>query len=148
MELKKDRSIGVIIFHLNNGEPEFLIIKHRQGHWSFAKGHKEKEESDYQTAIRELKEETGIKDANFISDKIELSEMYKFNSANNFKIEKSVDYFIAEVPTNEVNIDNMEILEYQWRNLCSGLELVTFAESKNILNKAYEIIINKNKNVI
>ena len=90
----------------------------------------------------------GIKDANFISDKIELSEMYSFNSANNFKIEKSVDYFIAEVPTNEVNIDNMEILEYQWRNLFSGLELVTFAESKNILNKAYEIIINKNKNVI
>lgn len=148
MELKKDRSIGVIIYHMKNGEPEFLIIKHRQGHWSFAKGHKEKGESDFQTALRELKEETGIKDANFISDKIELSEKYSFNSANKHRVEKSVDYFIAEVPSNDVKIDNMEILEYQWQELNSGLELVTFTESQNILKKANEIILNKNKNVI
>lgn len=148
MELKKDRSIGVIIYHMKNGEPEFLIIRHRQGHWSFAKGHKEKDESDFQTALRELKEETGIKDANFISDKIELSEKYSFNSANKQRVEKSVDYFIAEVPSDDVKIDNMEILEYQWQDLNSGFELVTFTESQNILKKAYEIIINKNKNVI
>lgn len=131
---------------MKNENPEFLIIKHRQGHWSFAKGHKENGESDFDTAKRELKEETGITEAKFISDKIELSEKYSFNSGNKHRVEKSVDYFIAEVFSDEVKIDNMEILEYDWLNLSSGLELVSFLESQNILNKANEIILNKNIN--
>ena len=144
MNTKKDRSIGVIIFFMKSGVPEFLIIKHRQGHWSFPKGHMEKGETDLQTAKRELSEETGITDVKFISEGIELSEVYLFNSGKNHRVEKSVDYFIAEVFSETVKIDNMEIVNFQWCGLDKGLKLVTFPESENLLNKAYKIILNKN----
>lgn len=146
MEIKKDRSIGVIVFFVENNVPLFLIIKHRQGHWSFPKGHKETGETDLLTAKRELKEETGIKAAKFYTERIELSEKYFFNSGNSHRVEKSVDYYVAEVFSKEVNIDNMEILKYEWCDLKSGMELVTFPESQNILNKANEIISNYNTN--
>ncbi len=148
MNTKKDRSIGVIIFHMKSGKPEFLIIKHRQGHWSFPKGHKEKGETDIQTAKRELSEETGITDVKFISEKIELSEVYIFNSGKNHRVEKSVDYFIAEVFSETVKIDNKEIVNFQWCEQEEGLKLVTFTESENLLKKAYNIISNKNEKEI
>ena len=129
---------------MRKGIPVFLIIEHRQGHWSFPKGHKEKGETDLQTAKRELSEETGITDVKFISEGIELSEVYLFNSGKNHRVEKSVDYFIAEVFSETVKIDNMEIVNFQWCGLDKGLKLVTFPESENLLNKAYKIILNKN----
>lgn len=134
----------MIIFHMKPGKPVFLIIKHRQGHWAFPKGHKEKGETDIQTAIRELKEETGITNVKFISDRIELSEVYKFNSGKNHRVEKSVDYFIAEVFSETVYIDKKEIVNFQWCGLEEGLNLVTFSESENLLKKAYKKILNKN----
>lgn len=127
-----------------SGVPEFLIIKHRQGHWSFPKGHKEKGETDLQTAKRELSEETGITAVKFISEGIELSEVYLFNSGKNHRVEKSVDYFIAEVFSEKVKIDNKEIVNFRWCDLEGGLKLVSFPESENLLNKAYKIISNKN----
>ena len=38
------------------------MIKHKNGgHWAFPKGHVEKKETEPETALREIKEETGLK---------------------------------------------------------------------------------------
>ncbi|MFH1332713.1 MAG: NUDIX domain-containing protein, partial [archaeon] len=58
----KEKSAGVIVY--NNGE--FLILQYTAGHWDFPKGHIEKGETERETALRELKEETGITDAFFV----------------------------------------------------------------------------------
>ena len=58
----KDKAIGVIVYFEFPRSTKYLIVKHKKGHWSFAKGHKEKDESSIQTARRELFEEAGIKE--------------------------------------------------------------------------------------
>ncbi|MBS1518009.1 MAG: NUDIX domain-containing protein [Bacteroidetes bacterium] len=145
MNTKEDRSIGIIIYHLISGSPEFLIIKHKQGHWSFAKGHKESGETEIQTAVRELKEETGISDVKFLSENIELSESYSFNAGRNFKIQKTVDYFIAEVFIKEINIDRKEIVDFKWCDPDSAVKLLTYTDSGELLIKAYNKILNKHE---
>ena len=54
---------------------------HRQytapGHWGFPKGHQDAGESEKETAIRELKEETGIDAVNLLEDKT-FTEHYSF----------------------------------------------------------------------
>lgn len=54
------KSCGVIPFRQRNGEQEFLILLQTNNCWSFPKGHMEAGETETQTALRELLEETGL----------------------------------------------------------------------------------------
>ena len=56
-----EKSCGAVVFRKYHGNIELLLIKHVVGgHWSFPKGHVEPGETETETAIREIKEETGI----------------------------------------------------------------------------------------
>ena len=55
------KSCGVIPFRLNGGEREYLVLLQRNHCWSFPKGHMEAGETEEQTALRELLEETGLR---------------------------------------------------------------------------------------
>ena len=60
--VKREKSCGALVYRITqNGQKELLFIKHRHGtHWSFPKGHMEEGENEVQTALREVKEETGL----------------------------------------------------------------------------------------
>ena len=56
-----EKSCGAIVYRKYHGNTEILLIKHiNSGHWSFPKGHVENDETEPETAIREIKEETGL----------------------------------------------------------------------------------------
>ncbi|MHA2087259.1 MAG: NUDIX domain-containing protein, partial [Promethearchaeota archaeon] len=59
MSEKEEFSVAAIVYK----EKEYLLLKYGLGHWEFVKGHKEENESDEQTILRELEEETSITDA-------------------------------------------------------------------------------------
>ena len=54
------KSCGVIPFREREGEREYLILLQTNGCWSFPKGHMEAGETETETALRELREETGL----------------------------------------------------------------------------------------
>ena len=59
--MRREKSCGAIVYREGHGQIELLLIKHRfGGHWSFPKGHMESGETEVQTALREVKEETGL----------------------------------------------------------------------------------------
>lgn len=141
---KKDYSIGVIVFYKNGEQVEYLILKHKQGHWTFSKGHAEAGEKKSDTALRELREETGITNIEFLNDEILLKEKYEFKNKKDKLIFKSVEYFIAETKDKDVRVDGTEILDYEWCSFQSALNTITFNESKKLLIKANKIVLNKN----
>ena len=53
---EKEKACGCII--IENGK--VLLIQQIEGHWGFPKGHMEDFETESETAIREVKEETGL----------------------------------------------------------------------------------------
>ena len=56
-----EKSCGAIVYRRFHGNIEILLIKHiNSGHWSFPKGHVESDETETETARREIKEETSI----------------------------------------------------------------------------------------
>jgi tRNA nucleotidyltransferase (CCA-adding enzyme) len=138
--VKKRISAGFVIYF---GEPEmreFLIIKHREGHWAFPKGHSKRYESHLETAIRELKEETGIINPELLSDKVLLEESYFIEKYN---INKTVLYFIGKTDSKEVNIDKKEIIDYKWCCTKDALNKITYKQTKELLIKANKLIDEK-----
>ena len=56
------RSAGAIVFR----GPFYLLLHYQSGHWDFPKGGIEKGEKTEETVRREVREETGIADLEFI----------------------------------------------------------------------------------
>ncbi|CAN5594963.1 NUDIX domain-containing protein [soil metagenome] len=137
---KKDRSVGIIIFCRFPRSVKYLLLKHKNGHWAFAKGHPEKGEKKIETALREAHEETGIKKLTLLSNKILLDENYSFNKNGSLRIEKYVEYFIAESKKTKIKIDGKEITNFKWCTLKTAQKTLTFSQSYRVLKNAEKYI--------
>lgn len=58
--MKREKSCGAVIFRQENTERYYLILKSTQGHTTLCKGHVEGNETEHETAVREIMEETGL----------------------------------------------------------------------------------------
>lgn len=130
-------SYGIICVFRGDTEPEFLIVKHGKGHWSFPKGTKEEGETDEETARREIAEEVGVTDVDLDTEFV-CDEYYHTKGYGNGKEYKRVRYFLGFVPTKEVTIDSHEIVDYRWLPFEKARALVTYDNTKAVLEKAYE----------
>jgi len=81
-----EKSAGAIIFRREKGILKYLLLHYKAGHWDFPKGNIERGESLAETVKREIKEESGIFDLNFIPGfKESIEYFYKLKSKNIFK---------------------------------------------------------------
>tara|TARA_B100000029_G_scaffold309670_1_gene302212 strand:+ start:689 stop:1084 length:396 start_codon:yes stop_codon:yes gene_type:complete len=125
-----ESSCGVVLFC----KKKILLLKYKGGgHWDFPKGHVEKDESEMETALRELKEETGISEVTLFSDFREIIE-YSFRKGNSF-IKKQVIYFMGETENTDVTLSH-EHTDFVWAESNTALNTVTYQKSKSILKKA------------
>ncbi|MBN1634129.1 MAG: NUDIX domain-containing protein [Ignavibacteria bacterium] len=138
--VKKRTSSGIIIYFDESKEREFLLLKHREGHWAFPKGHTRKQESRLETAFRELREETGIINPVLLSDEVLLEESYYIEKYNE---NKTVFYFIGKADSKEITTDKKEIKDYKWCNLNEALNRITYNQTKKLLIKTNKLINEK-----
>lgn len=123
------KSCGVVPFRRNGDAPEFLILLQTNQCWSFPKGHMEAGETETQTALRELEEETGLT-ATLIPGARTVSE-YDISPL----IRKQVVLFLGEVH-GDVIPQEKEILNYRWvrfDELPNYLLPDTFAACKGLI---------------
>ena len=72
--MSKVKKAGCILINVKD-KTVALVYREKQDDYSFPKGHMEEGETEQETAIREVKEETNI-DAIILSDKKYISEYY------------------------------------------------------------------------
>lgn len=133
-----DTSYGVIPVKKIGDEIFFLLILHANGmFWGFPKGHQEENESPFQAMKRELYEETFLKVKRLISTEF-LEEFYTYKKGDKL-IEKRVFFLTAEVE-GDVEVDGKEALEFKWCNYLEAKEIISFAEGKELLEKARELL--------
>jgi len=142
---RHEESIGAVIAHLPSLETspanydiksidqEFLLLKDPKGGWNFTKGHRENGETDYDTIKREIFEETGISAYKTIGyiDKIK----YSFVNNNGHSIKKQVKFYYLITDIYNVVLSN-EHIDYTWLAYDQARALLTFNQSKFILEKA------------
>ncbi|MDR0820160.1 MAG: NUDIX domain-containing protein [Endomicrobium sp.] len=140
----KEFSCGAVIYKMKNDNPLFLLVNSKQsGTWGFPKGHIENGESETETARREIFEETGIKNIEFIKN-FRQEDVYIIDGAASRKDERQAEkhsiYFLASALEDALDFDKNEILELKWVNINQAQDLLSFANQKKIINSAYNFI--------
>lgn len=126
-----EKSCGAIVYRKHHGNTEILLIKHiNSGHWSFPKGHVEQGENEMETALREVREETGI---DIMIDPSFRETVTYFPRKDTQKI---VVYFIGKAKNHEYTPQEEEISEIRWVDIGHAVQLLTYENDKTIVNRA------------
>lgn len=137
MECLYERSCGAVVYRFINNEVRYLLIKNRRSaHWGFPKGHVEKGETNEQTAIREVLEETGI------HIKILPSFASKSDYTIQGKVEKTVLIYLAKTNDTQTIIQKEEIEDYVWLSFDKAMDTLRFVNDRSILENARTYLIN------
>lgn len=123
----KEYSCGAILYCKEDNIRKYILVMEASGSYGFPKGHKEGNETDLETATREIIEETGII-PNFIPN-LKRTIRYKLASGT----EKEVTFFVAKYENQELRTEDKTILAIKKFDLDSALNMLKFQELKNIL---------------
>ena len=134
--MTKTRSCGAVIYRKPRGRVLFLILKHTNGnHWSLAKGHTEPGETELQTALREIDEETGLS----VKLKPGFREAIRYSPSQG--IEKTVVFYLAKARGKQLSLQKSEISNGVWLELDDALKLVTHKDTGEVLRRALKYLL-------
>ena len=137
----KEKSCGCIIFD----NDQVLLIRQVQGHWTFPKGHVENNETEEETAIREVKEETNC-DAKII-DGFRFKYSYVVKKDNGEERDKDVILFVGRPITKNLIPQEGEATDVFFAPIKEAFEVVKeFPSVVNALKEAVEFMEKENKN--
>ncbi|MBQ7834203.1 MAG: NUDIX domain-containing protein, partial [Ruminiclostridium sp.] len=124
-----EKSCGAIVYRKFHGNTEILLIRHiKSGYWSFPKGHVEGDETEAETAMREIKEETNIDvliDTGF-------RETVSFSPRRDTS--KTVVYFVAKALNSDTKPQAEEISEIRWVEIGQALSHLTYDNDKLVVS--------------
>ena len=122
--MKQEKSCGCIV---RNNRNEILLVHHNKGHWDFPKGHVEEGETEVQTAIREVKKETGVD--------VKVDERYRYTTVYSPKenVMKEVVYFLAININDNREAQLEEVSEVEWFSFEDAINKITYDNSREIL---------------
>lgn len=120
--LRRDRETGILYV---------LMIRHRPGGYrSFPKGHVEAGETERETAIREVQEETAAE----VSILPDFRQVVYYTPAP--AVEKEVVYFVATTDKAAIRPRRGEIAQVEWIPLYKAEQYLTHENDKNVLRAA------------
>lgn len=146
--MSRQISAGFIIYRKMEEGPRFLILYHGRGYWNFPKGKIESEEKSFQTAVRELREETGL-------GRQDLKVIERFKAYEKFafwvkteKIFKTVIFYLAETKKKGIKISEIEGGQphegFGWFTYREALKILSkHKDSQRVLKQAHDFLQKK-----
>lgn len=140
VKIEKEISAGGVVFKKKDNEIQFILISPKEGRWCLPKGLIGKDEKEEETALREVKEETGLNCK--IIQKIDTIEYWYFAKERRLKLHKFVHFFLMEFLEGSVENHDWEVIEARWFDAEEAIEKASFQSERNVLKKALEILKN------
>jgi 8-oxo-dGTP pyrophosphatase MutT (NUDIX family) len=135
--MKKEKSCGAVVMRTVDRQMQVLVIHQVQGHWGFPKGHVEEEETEEQTAVREIHEETGLK----VSFEKGFRKTVQYSPYPG--VIKEVVYFLAYPRGGAPKVQKDEVIEQEWVSLVQAMALLTYNTSADVLKDAVAFMKKK-----
>ena len=134
-----EKSCGAIIYSEKDGKRYYLVEHMLQGHHSFCKGHVERDETEHQTAAREIMEETGLS-VEFVDGFRECIEYSPYKECI-----KTVVFFLARAKGTDVIVQKEEVNDIIWLVFENAMTTLTFDSDRETLQKAEDFLQKLNE---
>lgn len=128
--MKLEKSCGAVVYKMEENTPLFLIEHMALGHTSIPKGHVEGNETEEETALREIREETNLE--------VDLDSGFRHTiSYSPFEgIHKDVVFFIARAKTDLLINQESEVSALEWLPFEEAVAAMTYDTDKETLQAA------------
>ena len=132
-----EKSCGAIVYTIDNEEIKYLLVEESSGYHSFPKGRMENEETEEETAIREIKEETDL-EVKLITG-FRVTEQY--NPKEKPGLTKQVVYYLAYYADAKPGVTRPdEVKSLKSLTLEEALMTIEHNNKKELLKQADEYI--------
>jgi tRNA nucleotidyltransferase (CCA-adding enzyme) len=133
------KSCGGVVFRQDGETTEYLLIKSKGGYIDFPKGRQEENETDLETAKREILEETNYN--------VEFEKTFKsticFTMPRDGELKRVTFFLCYALNKGTHQIDPDEISEVMWLNYQDAFDAISFDNSKAVLENARDFINTK-----
>lgn len=135
---QRETSAGGVVFRMDEGTPLFLLIRDSYANWGFPKGHIERDESAEEAALREVREETGLRELSSCGLIDTIDWYFRFRGR---LIHKSCHFYLMETSQSDTAPQHAEgITACQWVGYAEAHEAVSYANAREVLRRAREMI--------
>lgn len=127
-----EKSCGAVVFTVESGQIKYLLAQSLEGGYGFPKGHVEPGETEIETALREVQEETNIR----------VSLLEGFRAVSEYPLPrkpgtmKQVVYFLGEYHGQRVIHQQDELRGTCLVSYEEAMKLLHFEDSRQILTDA------------
>lgn len=128
--MSKEYSAGIVVYRKKNNQLEYLLLHYNAGHWDFPKGHIEAGENKEQAALRELKEEAGLRTT--INPNFFYEFSYSFTKDGSTQADKTVYFFVGQASDNEVKLSH-EHKGFEWLPFNQASKKITYKNAQELL---------------
>jgi 8-oxo-dGTP pyrophosphatase MutT (NUDIX family) len=133
---------GVVVWLGTHGRgPLYLLIQDSYGNWGFPKGHVEPGEAAAEAAIREVREETGLRSLKLIGPIETIDWWFRFRGR---LVHKVCDFFLMELGAEdslETRPQEAEgITACEWESFEEARQRLSYANARNVLIRAHAMV--------
>jgi 8-oxo-dGTP pyrophosphatase MutT (NUDIX family) len=133
----EERSAGAVVFRTTENGTRLYILLLNAGKWDFPKGNQENAETELQTVIREVREETGLKRITVVPGFRKVIEYFYRRDRKN--IHKQVVYMLAETDDAQVKV-SFEHQGFGWFPYVEAEARASYDNSKMLLAEAEKFL--------
>ena len=132
--VKREKSCGAVVICTDGEERRYLLTCSKKGVWGFPKGHMEKGEREHDTALREIREETGLS--------VRVDKRFRAENRYNIRpdIQKLVVICAATTDQETLIPQPEEIAEAFWLSVEDAAARLTYERDRKIMRDAFEHI--------
>jgi dihydroneopterin triphosphate diphosphatase len=141
--MAKKRLIDLYAYRMNGGEPEFLLFKRAggkiyEGQWRMIGGKVQPDETYWEGALRELREETGLTP----------KKLWTIPSVNTFYEHKTdsvhhIPAFAAELSEDQTPVLDDEHSRFEWFSLEEAVKKIYWPEQIRLMRLTNKLLIEK-----
>lgn len=140
--MKEEISAGGVVFKKWQDKTSLLLLKDKNGQWTFPKGLVEPGEDRRETAAREVAEETGIEKIEFFQELTPIQYWYRWEGE---LVRKKVYYFLFEAREEQKAKPQEEegILEARWFLPAEALAIIGYRKTNRKILEEVSLKLQK-----
>jgi 8-oxo-dGTP pyrophosphatase MutT (NUDIX family) len=140
MRTVREVSAGGVIYRRHQGTLEVALI-HVRNRWGLPKGHIEEGESAGQTAVREVREETGL-EGKLTAKLGEIRYSYRARTSKGepIRIAKRVYFYLLRCLRGDVRDHDHEVDEARWVPIGHAIDRLKFPSERKMVRRAMSFL--------